>query len=95
MNYLLVSSEKELVDVDFTVTGGLHSIDRSYASVPVQRNYRTNIYGKLLTDPADFTVNIEKEYEKPDYEYLVTGPVNLGLSAVWEDINLGATTRIT
>ncbi len=91
MNYLLVSKDKELVDVEFTISNGSHNITREYASVPVQRNYRTNIYGKLLTDPADFTINIEEEYEKPDYEYLVTGSVNLGLSAVWADINLGAT----
>ena len=67
MNYLLVASEKELVEVDFTVTDGTHSIEREYASVPVQRNYRTNIYGKILTDPADFNITIDEKFEKPDY----------------------------
>ncbi|HCH41506.1 MAG TPA: hypothetical protein DEW31_02090 [Alistipes obesi] len=71
MNYLLVASEKELVEVDFTVTDGTHSIDRKYASVPVQRNYRTNIYGKILTDPADFNITIAPEYETPNYEVVV------------------------
>lgn len=71
MNYLLVASEKELVDVDFTVTDGTHSIDRKYASVPVQRNYRTNIYGKILTDPADFNITIDPEYKRPDYAVVV------------------------
>ncbi len=71
MNYLLVANEKELVDVAFTATDGAHSIAREYASVPVQRNYRTNIYGKILTDPVNYTVIIEAEYKRPDYEVVV------------------------
>lgn len=71
MNYLLVDAEKELVDVEFTVSNGSHTITREYTAVPVQRNYRTNIYGKILTDPADFNIIIEEEYEKPDYEVVV------------------------
>ena len=73
MNYLLVASEKELVEVDFTVTDGTHSIEREYASVPVQRNYRTNIYGKILTDPADFNITIDEKFEKPDYKLVYAG----------------------
>ncbi len=82
MNYLLVSKDKELVDVEFTVTNGSHEITREYGSVYVQRNYRTNIYGKLLTDPAVFTINIDEEYEKPDYEYLVVEPIDLSIDPV-------------
>lgn len=71
MNYLLVANEKELVDIEFTVSNGSHNITREYASVPVQRNYRTNIYGKILTDPADFNITITPDYETPDYEVVV------------------------
>ncbi len=63
MNYLLVDSEKELADIEFTVSDGSLSINRSYASVPVQRNWRTNIYGKLLTDEAAFNISIDPDYE--------------------------------
>ena len=63
MNYLLVGSEKELADVEFTVSDGSLSINRSYASVPMQRNWRTNIYGKLLTDEAAFNISIDPDYE--------------------------------
>ncbi len=62
MNYLLVANEKELVDVKFTASNGSHNISRDYTAVPVQRNYRTNIYGKLLTDAADFNITINPEY---------------------------------
>ncbi len=65
MNYLLVDSSKAVVDVKFTVadSDASHSIASTFTSVPVQRNYKTNIYGALLTDPAKFTIVINPEYE--------------------------------
>ena len=65
MNYLLVDSEKEVVDIEFgykeTSTGDAKT--RTVGSVPVQRNYRTNIYGQLLTSDVDINVEIKPEYE--------------------------------
>ncbi|MDD6140177.1 MAG: hypothetical protein PUB61_02095, partial [Bacteroidales bacterium] len=62
MNYLLVPQDKQLVDVDFTATNGSHSIARHYSNVPVQRNYRTNIYGNILTEAANFNIVIEPAF---------------------------------
>ena len=62
MNYLLVSADKALVDVEFTYTNGTAEKVRTVGSVPVQRNYRTNIYGQLLTSDVDINVTIEPEY---------------------------------
>ena len=67
MNYLLVDSDKEVVDVEFTYTDGANAKTRTVGSVPVQRNYRTNIYGNLLTSQVDIKVEIVPEYEEPDY----------------------------
>ena len=41
------------------------------ANVPVQRNYRTNIYGNLLTSAVDFNIVIDPIYYEPawDVEY--------------------------
>ena len=65
MNYLLVDAEKEVVDVEFTYTDANNdSKTRTVGSVPVQRNYRTNIYGALLTSEVDITVTIEPAYEE-------------------------------
>lgn len=37
------------------------------SNVPVQANYRTNIFGALLTNPSTFTVVKNEIYEEPDY----------------------------
>lgn len=60
MNYLLVRPAKDIVDVTMTVGDG---DVYEYNNVPVQRNYRTNIYGSLLTDPTGFNVIIAPEFD--------------------------------
>ena len=68
MNYFLVPAYKEVVDVEFTYTDDANNAKtRTVGSVPVQRNYRTNIYGNLLTSQVDIKVEIVPEYEEPDY----------------------------
>ena len=68
MNYLLVAADKALVEVEFTYTDGSNAKTRTVGSVPVQRNYRTNIYGNLLTSDVDINVEINPDYNEPDYE---------------------------
>ena len=68
MNYLLVSADKTVVDVEFTYTDGSNAKTRTVGSVPVQRNYRTNIYGNLLTSNVDINVEIKPEYNEPAHE---------------------------
>ena len=63
MNYLLVDSKKGLVDVEFTYTDGTNEKTRTVGSVPVQRNFRTNIYGNLLTSDVDINIEIVPEYD--------------------------------
>lgn len=67
MSYVLVPKDKETVDIafDYTLT------NRTFTNVPVQRNYRTNIYGSLLTNTADFNVVIAPEFNDPDYNHNV------------------------
>ena len=63
MNYVLVASTKSLVEVEFTYTDGSNAKTRTVGSVPVQRNYRTNLYGNLLTSNVGINVTIEPDYE--------------------------------
>lgn len=67
MSYVLVPKDKETVDIafDYTLT------NRTFTNVPVQRNYRTNIYGSLLTNTADFNVVIVPRFNDPDYNHNV------------------------
>ena len=71
MNYLLVNGEKELVDVEFSFVGKRGQADfgfpvAQYSSIPVKRNYRTNIIGKLLTASTEFNVEIKADFGKSD-----------------------------
>ena len=74
MNYLLVgdrTQEKALTDVTFQwQTAGAKKTNDPvtvFHNVPVQRNYRTNIVGYLLTNPAEFNLIVDEQFEEPDY----------------------------
>lgn len=45
---------------DITLKDGLQNL-------PIQRNYRTNIIGSLLTNSVDFKVVIDSEFKNPDH----------------------------
>jgi hypothetical protein len=66
MTYLLVPDEKQTVDVTLTVDSE-SNFQKTYANIPVQRNYRTNIFGALLTSPLSYSVNIEAGYSGNGY----------------------------
>ena len=70
MNYVLVAAEKALVEVEFSYTEdqAANAKTRTVGSVPVQRNYRTNIYGQLFTSDVDVNVTIEPDYDEPANE---------------------------
>ena len=92
MNYLLMSADKQLVDLEFTVKaadGSKRTIP--VTAVPVQRNYRTNIYGSLLTNSVNINVEIVPDFEESAYEvaYVATAEdlvaaLNAGSSVVLE-----------
>lgn len=59
-------TKNELVDVTFNYndekeTEGFHM--RQVGSVPLKRNYRTNIYGQILTSTGNLNVIIEPNYD--------------------------------
>ena len=70
MNYLLVPVEKGVVDIVFghTDADAAAAKTRIVGSVPVQRNFRTNLYGSLLTSVVEFDVTIKPNYEDNDWE---------------------------
>ena len=91
MNYLLVATDKEVVDIEFTYTDANNDAKtRTVGSVPVQRNYRTNIYGNLLTSNVDINVEIKPEYNEPAHELdaLHKVALNGGTITLSEDVVL-------
>ena len=72
VNYLFTGGEKSLVDVEFTYTDVNGKVAAAgevmeFASVPVQRNYRTNIVGSLLTSEGTFNVEIKEGFETTEH----------------------------
>lgn len=72
MDYLLVGKEtKSVVDVKWQITDGATTVDRTFTNVPLQGNYRTNIYGNLLTSTTDMNVEIDPAFSDADYNELI------------------------
>ena len=67
--YLLVD-ERMTQDISLTIYDQANTEINtiSYTYVPFERNYRTNIIGSLLTDPVDFSIVVDEEFKKPDYD---------------------------
>ena len=80
LNYLLVGdagSEKSLTDVEFVWenqdASKTNNPTTHFKNIPVQRNYRTNIIGKLLTNPATFNIVIDERFnDSPKNDYIVS-----------------------
>ena len=64
MNYLLMTADKETTTVTFTCAdeAGSNTRTRSYSNVPLQRNWRTNIYGDLMTNGFSINVTISPNF---------------------------------
>ena len=102
LNYLLVGdlgSEKTLTDVEFqwtSVDGKKNEPTTSFININTQRNYRTNIIGKLITNPTEFTVKIDERFdgEKNDDRIFNATDLQAALDAAPANattvINLGA-----
>lgn len=78
--YLLVNDGEPLKDnVSITIydednnTTAVNTL--SYDNVPFKRNYRTNILGALLTNPAEFTIKVDERFVdqngNPTKDYIV------------------------
>ena len=70
MNYLLVSNEKNLVNVEFSYISegeNAKSISKTFENIPVQRNYKTNIYGNLFTSATNWNVEVAPGFGTPEY----------------------------
>ena len=64
MNYFLADTEKTLHDLTITLNDGDKVINTlRIINTPIQRNWRTNIIGDLLTSKENFRVVVEPGFE--------------------------------
>lgn len=73
LNYLL-AGDQTLTNVDFTwegKDGETNDPVTSFLNVPVQRNFRTNIIGKLLTNPASFEIVVDANFDGEELVHTV------------------------
>ena len=94
MNYLLVGnsgSENSLTDIELTyeTSNGVQKTLNTFYYVPVQRNYRTNVFGKLLTSSVDIEIDIDQEFKGTlvsNSDELKTAIANGGTIKLTDDI---------
>ena len=82
LNYLLVGNEGEqsLIKADLEIQKESGEVINAltFSNVPVQRNYRTNIVGNLLTSQVQFNITIDNNYD--DDNNPVFAEVKTGIS---------------
>lgn len=66
--YVLLPVDQETLTVGYA-TGNTRLASGTWNNVPAKRNMRTNIYGSLLTNPTDITVNVNATWTIPDFTY--------------------------
>ncbi len=69
MNYLLVNAKEVVNEVAFKFVENAPTyteFERTYYNVPLQRNYRTNILGRIISDEFDFEIVIDANFNEPD-----------------------------
>ncbi len=75
MSYLLMPETKEAdntVKVSYYNDANTEVANaRTFNNIPLQRNYRTNIFGTLLTSTNNFTVQINPAFNDPATEMIV------------------------
>ena len=91
LNYLLVSDQKGLVNCELRYTDGATTDNTlTIDNVPVQRNYRTNIFGSLLTGSVDFDITIDPDFDTSDFNYqeLLLAAQNGGKVVLTSDVKI-------
>lgn len=66
MHYLLVGPDEATGNVKMEFREGLNDVDVSVANAPLYTNFRTNIFGDLLTTPGVFTLSMDQAFGSAD-----------------------------
>ena len=85
MNYILApANQKYIADITFDYEGSIDFPGATYSNIPLQRNYKTNIIGSLLSKSTEFEVTINAEWETEEEEVFGGGVITLTEDTVLE-----------
>ena len=90
MNYLLIGADKTTSNFEFEFTDRATTSTRTFSNVPIQRNYRTNIIGSILTQNLDFDIEVDPGFNEPDHKLaaLLVAAENGGSISLTEDMSI-------
>lgn len=86
MDYIFASKdENDIVNFAFSFLSDGNEIAYDFTSIPMRRNYRTNIMGQLLSNDSQWTVTIAPAWNgEINPEYVVEGSVAAAIKAIKE-----------
>lgn len=63
-DYIFATAQKELItfNMDYKDVDGTTQVSYNFTDIPLQRNYKTNISGNILTKQGDVTVTIDQSW---------------------------------
>ena len=68
MDYIFASKvSADVVNIGFNFKSNGNLVEHSFTNIPLQRNYRTNIKGNLMSNDSQWTVTIDPEWDIPPY----------------------------
>ena len=68
MDYIFASKENaDIHNIDFSFTSNNQPVSYEFKNIPLQRNYRTNIKGQLMSNDSEWTVVIDPIWTAPEY----------------------------
>ena len=80
--YVLVPGNQATAEIAMEIETGLNeTISLTVPNAPIQRNYRTNVLGNLLTNQTDFTVVVNPIYNKSDNN-VIDGVAGMALESL-------------
>ena len=68
MNYVLVPGDAANVNLSYAIKTDVGTVSRDVPSVPVKKNYRTNLLGNLLTQETVIEIVVDENFNTPDLE---------------------------
>ena len=93
MDYVFAPDGTEQYLANFTMSffnaeGGEAAADYGFTTIPVQRNYRTNVSGNFLTKKTDITVDVIPDFENEEIDVLLwDGSATVEITPVEKEVD--------